>query len=896
MRDSHSPTPDLVARVCEASPSATTEKVDKLLTELWEQTFLLTDLRPPLTSEDPARYVADRLRPLSEASEISSRLDAFLMDASAWDRLPPRDGADAFGRLLTHAGALPDGSGGLPVQVDMAMAVDGRLGHAVAVEASRAAELLLRLSPSPRGLSSIASYRQAFLNRYGHSREVPLLELFDPVRGLGPPPTHGHVAVGPEPAKAADRAQTLLQLACAALHDRARTIVLDEQCLGRLETWRPDPRTAPLSLDINILVAARSRTAIDAGDFTVVVGPNLGAWAAGRNLGRFADLLAPEGPEALKRTATAVRAHSPDDLWVELIYLPSNLRSANVVIRPAVHSHEVALGVAAGVPASCVVGLDELVVGVERGRFQLRWPAADKRVVFTSGHMLNNVNAPAVARFLVDVSHDAKAGFSAFDWGPAEPFPYLPRVQVGRVVLRPAQWRLRKEDWPADSPDAFRRTLDRWRAEWDVSRHVCVSVGDNRLVIDLDRGAQAAELRSELRQLPNGAAMVVQEVLPALDEAWLPGPDGDYCSEFIVSVVLRGTQSPARAGEAGLGVEEVPSGSMVEPVAAAPSGASASLLDAGVVQRYYPPGSEWLFVKLYCPRHLEEDVIGHSMLTFGENVVAAGLADSWFFIRYSDPDPHLRLRFHGTPEQLTTRLFGPVCDWASGLVSTGLCARFTFETYEQEVERFGGVAGMVAAEAVFAADSRAAAKLLRATRDAAWPHDRTSLLALSVDDLVAGIGFDEAERLRWYRRQTTIGARDSGLETRDSEADARDGVEAHKKESRAKDPDIGAEYRQRKNVLRSLLGHPHAQLEAQVGGLEIAAALAERRAFLSAAARDLRTLAEQRTLRQTLSTLCASFVHLHVNRLGGLDSGPEHRLLGLLLRTRESLEKAPATK
>jgi hypothetical protein len=30
--------------------------------------------------------------------------------------------------------------------------------------------------------------------------------------------------------------------------------------------------------------------------------------------------------------------------------------------------------------------------------------------------------------------------------------------------------------------------------------------------------------------------------------------------------------------------------------------------------------------------------------------------------------------------------------------------------------------------------------------------------------------------------------------------------------------------------------------------------------------------------------------------LGGLDWGPEHRLLGLLLRTRESLEKAPATK
>src|ERR1035441_9244429 len=68
------------------------------------------------------------------------------------------------------------------------------------------------------------------------------------------------------------------------------------------------------------------------------------------------------------------------------------------------------------------------------------------------------------------------------------------------------------------------------------------------------------------------------------------------------------------------------------------------------------PGSEWLFVKLYCPRNLENDVVPESMLTFAENVVAAGLADSWFFIRYSDPDSHIRLRFHGSPQRLTGQL------------------------------------------------------------------------------------------------------------------------------------------------------------------------------------------------------------------------------------------------
>src|SRR5262249_62300252 len=133
---------------------------------------------------------------------------------------------------------------------------------------------------------------------------------------------------------AAQRAQTLLQLACTALYNRERVVRLDERYLARLETWRPDVATAPLSLDLNIMVAGRSAAAIDGGDFTVVVGPNLGAVAAGRNLARFADVLGPDGLRALERAAAAEQAHAPDELWAELVDLPASIRLADRVIRP----------------------------------------------------------------------------------------------------------------------------------------------------------------------------------------------------------------------------------------------------------------------------------------------------------------------------------------------------------------------------------------------------------------------------------------------------------------------------------------------------------------------------------------------------------------------------------
>src|SRR5262249_31783008 len=160
---------------------------------------------------------------------------------------------------------------------------------------------------------------------------------------------------------------------------------------------------------------------------------------------------------------------------------------------------------------------------------------------------------------------------------------------------------------------------------------------------------------------------------------------------------------------------------------------------------------------LYCPRDREDDVICGSMATFAGNAVASQLADSWFFIRYADPDPHLRVRFHGSPGRLRSQLFPHLCDWAGGRMSDGLCLQFVMDTYEQEIERFGGPEGMAAAEALFAADSVAAAELTGIFRQKLWLHDQTSLLALSIDDLLAGLGFGEADRLRWYREHASDG-------------------------------------------------------------------------------------------------------------------------------------------
>ena len=278
--------------------------------------------------------------------------------------------------------------------------------------------------------------------------------------------------------------------------------------------------------------------------------------------------------------------------------------------------------------------------------------------------------------------------------------------------------------------------------------------------------------------------------------------------------------------------------------------------------RLRPPGSDWLFAKLYGPRAFQDDLLTGAVLDFCRTVMTCGPADRWFFIRYADPDPHVRLRFHGVPMRLLEDLVPRLCAWAADLAGNGLLTRLCFDTYEREVERFGGPTGMALSEAVFHADSAAAVEMLRLSSAGLLGLDMGSLAILSIDDLLASLGLQEAVRVTWYRERVS---------------------------SRTL---AGEGYRRRKTELRRLLGDAE-QLWERPGGDALSRVLAARRNEIAPLARQLDALAPAGALSQAKSTLLRSYVHLHCNRLLGGGRLDEETILALLSRTRYSLGQAP---
>jgi thiopeptide-type bacteriocin biosynthesis protein len=128
-----------------------------------------------------------------------------------------------------------------------------------------------------------------------------------------------------------------------------------------------------------------------------------------------------------------------------------------------------------------------------------------------------------------------------------------------------------------------------------------------------------------------------------------------------------------------------------------------------------------LFAKLYSPPSFQDDFIGGLLRDFVLDILGRNLATHWFYIRYSDPEPHLRIRSKGEPRSLVGELLPALSAWAETLLAGGFCHRLSLDTYERELERYGGEAGIDNAEEIFCADSEATTELLALLTRGMWP-------------------------------------------------------------------------------------------------------------------------------------------------------------------------------
>ena len=107
------------------------------------------------------------------------------------------------------------------------------------------------------------------------------------------------------------------------------------------------------------------------------------------------------------------------------------------------------------------------------------------------------------------------------------------------------------------------------------------------------------------------------------------------------------------------------------------------------VQRIFMPGDKWLYYKIYSGPKTLESVLLNEIMPMAEKLKKENVIDKFFFIRYSDPDYHLRLRFHTESSQLQSNIIQSVAERLKQLVDQRLIWKVNIDCYNRELERYG---------------------------------------------------------------------------------------------------------------------------------------------------------------------------------------------------------------
>ncbi|MEU9176116.1 thiopeptide-type bacteriocin biosynthesis protein [Streptomyces sp. NPDC048550] len=144
---------------------------------------------------------------------------------------------------------------------------------------------------------------------------------------------------------------------------------------------------------------------------------------------------------------------------------------------------------------------------------------------------------------------------------------------------------------------------------------------------------------------------------------------------------------------------------------------------------------------------------------YGPNGGYGPSGGAWFFIRYHEGGPHLRIRFRGAEPAAdaaedAVELAAELAQLAAGTTPVtgpwpGRHGEVRAAPYEPETERYGGPAALPVAEEVFVHSTRAAVAALRAVPGRA---DRLRLALDLAHATAYALGLDELASAGWLRR------------------------------------------------------------------------------------------------------------------------------------------------
>ena len=353
--------------------------------------------------------------------------------------------------------------------------------------------------------------------------------------------------------------------------------------------------------------------------------------------------------------------YNSDYIIAEINHLPAD-PVANVLNRPEITGYQIPI-ILHSTGFSQQIALNDLFLSVRNDQIILRSKTLDKIIIprISSAHNYNISELP-VYRFLGDLQHQYNSSGISYSWSPVFAyFKFLPRIALGEhIILHPAEWRFNKQDVSyliKDIKNINQNDILKFKQKWRLPQYVILADDDLELFVDFQN---IITVQCWLQTIKERKNFVLKEFLFDPETPIKDKHNKRYHHEFICTVFNHRNEKLPFVNPRSFGLNKA-----------------------------YPPGSEWIYVKLYGNPTNQNQVLTQFIKPFiGNKEIKSNIKTS-FFIRYKDQFDHLRIRFNLNYNGSHSLVSVHLKNLLDELLENNLIWKVVHDTYQPEYFRYG---------------------------------------------------------------------------------------------------------------------------------------------------------------------------------------------------------------
>ncbi len=665
------------------------EEAEEFVESCISSQVLTSELEPEITSEDVLQQIISILETIeAQGIDIAFELKTLQLLQKNLQQLDEKETnhPKAYQSIIEIAKGL-----NVPINEKFFFQTDAfRIGSQLTLDKGiqedifAALDVLSAINPVKEN-NNLQQFAKRFYQRY-EEREVPILEALDTESGIGylAKQKNGYAPLIDgltlnkrfSDALGMDIYQQELFL-ISKLEDAMR------KGLSEIKITSEDLKAAGLIVSSNDLPNSLSGIVYHLGGRRIHIESFAGSSAI-NVLGRFG-----HANEEIKKTIIDITEKESElesnAIIAEIIHLPES-RVGNILLHPKYRQYEIPYLAKSSASEEETINLQDILISVKRGRILLRSKRLNKEILPRLSNAHNYAyNAQPIYQLLCDMQQQKGRRGLSFNWFDlARKYQFLPRVTVGNAIVSLATWTLNKghmADFSKASNDPS--DLESWLKQLGLPNIVTLVDGDNTLLVDFNE-QNSIHLFQDL--IKKRETCILKEHLVASDDyPFQDLKEDNYLNQLIVPIVKK-------------------------QLVKAPTSQTAEF-DIPRVQRTFYIGSEWLYFKFYCGAQISERIVAEILSPLTKLLQERGMIKEWFFLRFADPDLHLRVRFRLSKVELIGEVIAMVNDNISHFTSQKLIYKVAIDTYEREIERYSDEY-IENAEAIFHCDSESVVRML----------------------------------------------------------------------------------------------------------------------------------------------------------------------------------------